>query len=115
MGEIRPKTCKGVGITCAAIEMRCGWRVIVLRAVDVYGKTVSGLSSPMEAEPRALYSARNRAADAWTKNPGRPKLLITPIFSDFLRFFPFSPGLWAVFLDSWRPDAENGRKMGENG
>ena len=39
-----------------------------MRAVDVYGKTVSGRSSPMEAEPRALYSARNRAADAWTKD-----------------------------------------------
>ena len=36
---------------------------------------------------------------------GRPKLLITPIFRDFSRFFPFSPGLLAVlpgFLASRR-------------
>ena len=29
--------------------------------------------------------------------PGRPKLLITPIFHNFPDFFPFSPGLLAVF------------------
>ena len=37
--------------------------------------------------------------------PGRPKLLITPIFHDSFRFFPFSPGLLAVlpgFLASRR-------------
>ena len=37
--------------------------------------------------------------------PRRPKLLITPFFQDFFRFFPFSPGLLAVlpeFLASRR-------------
>ncbi len=32
-----------------------------------------------------------------------------PIFSRFPRDF------WPCSLDSWRPDAENGRKMGKNG
>ena len=34
------------------------------------------------------------------QEPGRPKLLITPIFHDFSRFFPFSPGLLAVLPGS---------------
>ena len=48
--------------------------------------------------------------------PSAPKPLITPIFPDFfLDFFPFSLDFWLCFLDSWRPDGENGQKMGENG
>ena len=35
--------------------------------------------------------------------------LFFPIFSRFFRDF------WPCSLDSWRPDAENGRKMGESG
>ena len=47
---------------------------------------------------------------------GRPKLSITPIFRDFFPIFSrFPRGFWPCSLDSWRPDAENGRKMGENG
>ncbi len=48
--------------------------------------------------------------------PGRPKLLITPIFHDFFPIFSrFFRDFWLCSLDSWRPDAESGRKMGENG
>ena len=40
-------------------------------------------------------------------------------YPHFPRFFPISSrfplDFWPCSLDSWRPDAENGRKMGENG
>ena len=42
--------------------------------------------------------------------PGRPKLLITPIFHDFFRFFPVFPG--AFGRASWIPGVQT-VKMGE--
>ena len=48
--------------------------------------------------------------------PGAPNLLITPVFPDLYRFFPrFPRDFWPRSLDSWRPDGENGRKVGKNG
>ena len=39
-----------------------------------------------------------------------------PYFPRFLSIFSRFPlDFWPCSLDSWRPDAENGRKMGENG
>ena len=39
-----------------------------------------------------------------------------PYFPRFFSIFSRFPlDFWLCFLDSWRPDAENGRKMGENG
>ena len=65
--------------------------------------------------------ARNRPYQrlllgALLRYTGRPKLLIAPFFQDFFRFLSRFPlDFWPCSLDSWRPDAENGRKMGENG
>ena len=42
--------------------------------------------------------------------PGRPKLLITPIFHDFFRFFPVSPGTFG--RAPWIPGVQT-LKMGE--
>ena len=39
-----------------------------------------------------------------------------PYFPRFLSIFSRFPlDFWPCSLDSWRPDAENGRKMGKNG
>ena len=39
-----------------------------------------------------------------------------PYFPRFFSIFSRFPlDFWLCSLDSWRPDAENGRKMGENG
>ena len=39
-----------------------------------------------------------------------------PHFNRFFSIFSrFPRGFWPCSLDSWRPDGENGRKMGENG
>ena len=49
--------------------------------------------------------ADERTSFVFFAYPGRPKLLITPIFPIFSDFFPFSPGLLAVlpgFLASRR-------------
>ena len=58
---------------------------------------------------------------------GRKSLYINPVtkraqafnYPYFPRFFSifsrFPRDFWPCSLDSWRPDAENGRKMGENG
>ena len=56
----------------------------------------------------ALSSVRGKAyilGNLLGMAPGRPKLLITPIFRDFSDFFPFFPGILAVlpgFLASRR-------------
>ena len=67
----------------------------------------------VHAARRGELARRGERDDAL---PGAPKLLITPILTDFSRFFPVFP--WASGRVLWIPgvqDAENGRKMGENG
>ena len=50
---------------------------------------------------------------------GWPRCAETFNYPHFPRFFSifsrFPRDFWPCSLDSWRPDAENGRKMGENG
>ena len=56
------------------------------------------------------------AAAAASPQPKRAQAVNYPHLPRFFSIFSrFPRDFWLCFLDSWRPDAENGRKMGENG
>ena len=70
---------------------------------------LSDCSRQLARQPKALTSFLE-IREVSDELPGAPKLLITPIFPDFFRFFPVFP--WTSGRVLWIPGVQT-EKMGE--
>ena len=82
--------------------------------LPVQNVDVAHLFNTLERQKLRRCALRDRP-----RQPSLPKLLITPIFPEIFHFFPFSPGLLAMFpgflASRRRKWAKNGEKWVKNG
>ena len=111
--EVTPESLHSTAQQQTALEEKekKAWKQEAFEAWEAWDKDSRGLGQTQEAWEQNIGDQMARAEKKleWlakaesargaedAAEPGRPKLLITPIFHDFFRFFPFSPGLLAVF------------------